>query len=245
MSEVLFVGTSDAFGAGGRRQAAVLLRAPSGSVLLDCGPTTLTGLAALGVSRDEVDAILISHFHGDHFGGIPLLLLAAVYEDERRRPIRIIGPEGVRERVNAAALGLGHPLEDGNRRYPIVFQEFRAEEDTDAGPVRLRAFRGYHQDDALPHGFVVAAGSHRVAYTGDTGWFDDLPEKVKGADLLISECTLLEKGYEYHLSLAELEARRNDFACGRIVLTHLGTEMSARRGSLPLETADDGMLIRL
>jgi ribonuclease BN (tRNA processing enzyme) len=68
---------------------------------------------------------------------------------------------------------------------------------------------------------------------------------VKGADLLISECTLLEKGYEYHLSLAELHARRNDLACGRIVLTHLGPEMSARRGSLPLETADDGMLIRL
>ena len=245
MSEVLFVGTSDAFGAGGRRQAAILVRAPSGSVLLDCGPTTLTGLAALGVPRDEIDAILISHFHGDHFGGIPLFVLAAVYEDQRRKPLRIIGPEGVRDRVTAAAAGLGHPIEGGDRRYPIEFEEFHADEEIDAGPVRMRAFRARHQDDSRPHGLVVTSGSRRIAYTGDTGWFDALPEKVKGADLLISECTLLERGYEYHLSLEELEDRRRDLACARIVLTHLGPDMAARRGGVSFECADDGTLIRI
>src|SRR5262245_63859222 len=63
MSEVVFVGTSDAFGAGGRRQSALVLRAPNGGALLDCGTTTSTGLAALGIQRDEIDCILISHFH--------------------------------------------------------------------------------------------------------------------------------------------------------------------------------------
>ena len=75
MSEVVFIGTSDAFGAGGRRQSAILARAPGGGVLLDCGTTTSTGLCELGISRDEIDAIVISHFHGDHYGGIPILLL--------------------------------------------------------------------------------------------------------------------------------------------------------------------------
>ena len=91
----------------------------------------------------------------------------------------------------------------------------------------------------------MSAGSPRVAYTGDTGWFDALPAKVNGADLLISECTLLEKGYEYHLSLAELEARKGEFECGRIVLTHLGPEMSSRRGGISFECADDGLRIPL
>ena len=60
MSEVIFVGTSDAFGAGGRRQSAALLRTGSGSVLMDCGVTTNTGLADLGIDRDEIDVVLVS-----------------------------------------------------------------------------------------------------------------------------------------------------------------------------------------
>jgi ribonuclease BN (tRNA processing enzyme) len=103
MSEIVFIGTSDAFGAGGRRQSAILMRAPSGSVLLDCGTTTSTGLAALGIERNEIDAIVISHYHGDHFGGIPILLLAALYEDARTRPLRIVGPPGIEARVRQLA----------------------------------------------------------------------------------------------------------------------------------------------
>ena len=87
MSELLFVGTSDAFGAGGRCQSAILLRADSGSALLDCGVTSNTGLKQLDVDRSEIDVIVVTHFHADHFGGIPLFLLAAQYEDHRNRPI--------------------------------------------------------------------------------------------------------------------------------------------------------------
>ena len=71
MTELVFVGTSDAFGAGGRRQSAMVLRAPHGAVLVDCGATTCTGLSAVGIPRAEIDAIVISHFHADHFGGVP------------------------------------------------------------------------------------------------------------------------------------------------------------------------------
>ena len=107
MSEVVFVGTSDAFGAGGRRQSALLVRAPSGGLLVDCGTTTTMGLAALGIERAEIDAVLISHFHGDHFGGIPSLLLAALYEDLRRKPLVIAGPHGIERRVHQLATAMG------------------------------------------------------------------------------------------------------------------------------------------
>ena len=55
MNDLVCVGTSDAFGAGGRRQSAYLLRAGAGQVLVDCGMTTGTGLAALGLERDPID----------------------------------------------------------------------------------------------------------------------------------------------------------------------------------------------
>ena len=182
------IGTSDAFGAGGRRQSAYLLRSASGALLMDCGQTTLSGLATLGVPRDEVDAIAVSHFHADHFGGIPLFLLATLYQDRRSRPLVIAGPRGIEARVRQAAQGLGHPLEPHRFEYPLRFVEFASGAPTDLGVARVRAFETHHSPEACPHGFVVESGAQRIAYSGDTGWFDGLPQQVAGADLFLCEC---------------------------------------------------------
>lgn len=243
--DVIFIGTGDAFGAGGRRQAAILLRVTEGSLLLDCGMTTLTGLAALGIGRDSIGGIAVSHFHADHFGGIPSFLLAAVHEDRRRRPLTILGPPGVEERILTASAALGHPFDPGAWPFPLSFQEAHEGRDALAGPFRLRAFATHHAPDSSPHGWRVTDGSRTVVYTGDTGWFDELPGRARGADLLICECTLEVPGFEYHLSLEELSSRRDRFECGRIVLTHLGPGMAARRGACGFETADDGLTLRI
>ncbi len=177
------IGTSDAFGAGGRRQSAYLLRSASGSLLMDCGQTTLSGLATLGVPRDEVDAIAVSHFHADHFGGIPLFLLATLYQDRRSRPLVIAGPRGIEARVRLAAQALGHPLEPHRFPYALRFVELAPGPHTDLGVARVRVFETHHSPEACPHGLVVESGAQRVAYSGDTGWFDGLPKQVVGADL--------------------------------------------------------------
>jgi ribonuclease BN (tRNA processing enzyme) len=243
MSEIVFIGTSDAFGAGGRRQAAILVRAPHGSVLLDCAATTLTGLAALEISREEIDAVLITHFHADHFGGVPQLLLAAVHEDGRKRPLRIAGPRGVERRVREACAALGHPLE-GRAVFPVLFQELPAGAAIEVGPVVARSFEVRHDPEAVPHGLAIASGADRIVYTGDTGWFDGLPAAAAGAGLFICECTLLTRGFEHHLSYEELIEKRREFDGVRMILTHLGREMAARRGACEIETADDGLALR-
>jgi ribonuclease BN (tRNA processing enzyme) len=245
LAEIVFIGTSDAFGAGGRRQAAMLIRTASGAVLLDCGPTTLTGLAELGIPRDEIDAIVVSHYHGDHFGGIPLFLLAAIHEDRRRHPLEILGPPGVVERVIAASAALGHPIDGRAMPFVLGFREFTEGGDLSAGPVEVKAFGVNHDQASAPHGFVVSANRRRIAYTGDTGWFDALPGHVQDADLFICECTQLERVYPLHLSYADLLEHKGAFKCGRMILTHLGFEMSARRGACAFETADDGLRIPL
>jgi ribonuclease BN (tRNA processing enzyme) len=244
LSEVIFVGTSDAFGAGGRRQAAIAVRAPGGTVLLDCGTTTATGLNALGIPRQELDAVLVSHFHADHFGGIPSLLLGALYEDRRRRPLRIAGPPGIEERVRAASAALGHPL-DVTWPFALTFQELPAGSSHEVGPIRVRSFETHHQVDSCPHGLILDTGADRIVYSGDTGWFDGLPGHVRGADLFICECTFVRNEYQYHLSYDDLITRKGEFDCHRMVLTHLGEAMSARRGSWAIETADDGMVLRI
>jgi ribonuclease BN (tRNA processing enzyme) len=245
VTEITFVGTSDAFGAGGRRQSAILIRSDSGGVLVDCGATTGSGLHQLGIAVDEIDAILVSHFHGDHFGGIPLLLLDALYEENRKRALRIAGPPGIEARVHRLAEAMGHPLQGRQWTFEIAFAELPAGVRQDVGPLRIRSFATHHNPDACPHGMLIEVDGQQIAYSGDTGWFEGLPRQVAESDLFICECTYHRNGFDYHLSHQQLVEYRDRFDCGRIILTHLGEEMAERRASSEFEAADDGLTIRI
>ena len=245
MSEVVFIGTSDAFGAGGRRQSAVFARGERGGMLLDCGGTTNTGMSQLGISRDEVDVILISHFHGDHFGGIPAFLYAALYTDARTAPLEIVGPPDIEARVHTLANALGHQLTGREWSFPIHYREIRPGEHFASGPAQIEAFATQHQPEAHPQGYRVRLGREQIAYSGDTGWFPGLPGQITESDLFICECTLHCAELDFHLSLEELREHRHELDCGRLILTHLGEEMTRERGQIELETADDGMTVKL
>jgi len=245
LSELVFVGTSDAFGAGGRRQSAVFVRGERGGMLLDCGGTTNTGLADLGISRDEIDTILVSHFHGDHFGGIPHFLFAALYTDHRKHPLEIVGPPDIEQRVYALADAMSHQLDAREWSFPIRYQEIHPEQTLAAGPAEISAFSTQHQLEAHPQGYRVRLGREQVAYSGDTGWFDSLPDKIAGSDLFICECTNHRTELDFHLSLEQIREHRDDLDCGRLVLTHLGEEMSRERGQIEIDTADDGLAVKL
>ena len=108
--DVRCLGTGDAFGSGGRLPTATLLSASEGRLLVDCGPATLPALRGAAVRPDTIDAILLTHLHGDHFGGVPFFLMDAHYATERARPLVIAGPPGVEDGVaRALAEGCGRP----------------------------------------------------------------------------------------------------------------------------------------
>ena len=92
---------------------------------------------------------------------------------------------------------------------------------------------------------IIQSGSQRIAYSGDTGWFEELPTRVGAADLFICECTYHSFEFEYHLNHDLLLERRDRFDVGRFVLTHLGAEMLEQRGRSEFETADDGFILKL
>ena len=95
-----FVGSGDAFGSGGRLQTCMHLSGGDGAVLIDCGTSSLIGMKRDRVDPGEVSAVLLSHLHVDHFGGVPFLILDAQFS-RRTRPLLIAGPPGVRDRVEA------------------------------------------------------------------------------------------------------------------------------------------------
>ncbi|MDX2494149.1 MAG: MBL fold metallo-hydrolase, partial [Desulfuromusa sp.] len=89
------IGTGDAFGSGGRLNSCFHLAAAGEQLLLDCGCSSLIGMQRCGVIPSEIDTVIISHLHGDHFGGIPYLLLEGKYISQRIRPLTLVGPPGL------------------------------------------------------------------------------------------------------------------------------------------------------
>ena len=99
--EVRFVGSGDAFGSGGRFQTCIRLQHEAFTVLVDCGATSLTAMKAQQLDPGEVDAVVISHLHGDHFGGLPFLVLDGHFT-RRTKPLTVFGPAGTAQRLIAA-----------------------------------------------------------------------------------------------------------------------------------------------
>ena len=243
MLEVLFVGTGDAFGSGGRRNSAILVRERGRTVLLDCGPTTLLGLRELGVDPLDIDAIAISHFHGAHAAGIPFLLLDYVYGNRREKPLDVIGPEGIRERIQSMNEVYGYTAE-GERGYGLRFDTFNAGSTIEGAGFQVTPAVAHHQPHTKPHMLRVETDDRALVFSGDTGWMDELPRIVADVNLFITECTMVEEGFEYHLSHERLAAERSKFGCNRILLTHMGPDVLANLDRVEFETATDGLSVK-
>ena len=243
MTHVRFIGSGDSFGNGGRFQTCILVDADGYRVLIDCGATSLVALKRAGVDPGSIDAILLTHFHGDHCGGVPYLILDGQFT-KRERPLAIAGPPGVRERMRAvfeAALPTSSRTE---QRFAVSYLEL-GENAARIGPLEVVALPVAHLPETAPHGLRIRVGGHIVAYTGDTDWCDALPRLAEDADLFIAEAYSFDKRIPQHLSHATLLAHRDELRAKRVVLTHPGIETLARRSELAWALADDGTAIDL
>src|SRR4026207_2359888 len=98
---VRFVGSGGSFGSGGRFQPCIVVDGPACRFAIDFGTSSLIALAQQGIEPNSLDAILLSHVHGDHCGGVPFLLIAAMRAARRTRPLTVAGPRALRARMDA------------------------------------------------------------------------------------------------------------------------------------------------
>jgi ribonuclease BN (tRNA processing enzyme) len=240
---IRFLGTGNAFADGGRSHACIHLEAAGASLLLDCGGASLPAIKK-AMDPATLQGIAISHLHGDHFGGIPYLLMEQHFTG-RTAPLAIGGPRELKERAARA----------GEALYKDFFPKTAIAYDVsyvtlDATPVafggaEVSAHPVQHVAVSDPHGLRVKVDGKLVAYSGDARWSDELPTVAKGADLFICEATNFSQSDPAHLSYRELIANRAKLDCGRIILTHLGAESIAHVAEMELEVAQDGMLVTL
>jgi ribonuclease BN (tRNA processing enzyme) len=242
-----FIGSGDAFGSGGRLQTCLALEGGRETLLIDCGTTSLVGMKRVGVDPNTVGAVLVSHLHGDHFGGIPFLILDGQFR-RRPGPLLVAGPPGVRARVEAAMEVLIPGSARTAQRFAVEFVEFADRVAVAVGPARVDPFLVDHASGAPPFALRVAYGGKTVAYSGDTAWTESLVDAARAADVFVCEAYFFAKPIRYHLDYRTLAAHRARLHCPRIILTHMSQDMldhveAARAAGF--ECADDGMLVRL
>jgi ribonuclease BN (tRNA processing enzyme) len=241
---VQFVGSGDAFGSGGRSQACISVRAGTAHVLLDCGASSLPAMQRLGVEPGGVDAVIVTHLHGDHFGGLPFLVLHGQF-NRRERPLLVAGPPGLQERVLAAMEVLFPGSAHAPRRFELRFVELTERVETPVGAASVTGHVVPHPSGAPAYALRVALGGIVIGYSGDGEWSDALVVVARGADLFICEAYFYEKIVKHHLSYATLRQHRARLDCRRLVLTHPSAEMLAHRSDVDEELADDGLVLTL
>ena len=237
-----FVGSGDAFGTGGRLQTCMHLSGTEGAVLIDCGASSLIGMKRAGVDPGEVDAVLLSHLHGDHFGGVPFLILDAQFS-RRTRPLLIAGPPGVRTRVEAAMEVFFPGSTAVQRKFGVEFIELTARQAVRVGPATATAFPVVHASGAPPYALRVEYGGRTIAYSGDTEWTESLPDAARGVDVFVCEAYAFDKPVRFHLDYKTVEAQAERLGARRIILTHMGRDMLAREGEARFERAHDGLVV--
>ncbi len=241
-----FLGSGDAFSSAGRLQACLHLDGGDEPMLLDCGATALAGLKRAGIAPASVGFVALSHLHGDHFAGIPWLILDGQFA-KRAKPLRIAGPAGARERIERTFEALYPGATAIQQAFEISFVDLSERTACELGPARITPFEVSHSSGAPSYALRIEYGGKVIAYSGDTHWTDALIEVADGADLLVCECTFYDRKAPGHLDYLTLTEKRPLIRCDRIVITHMSEDMLAHAasGQLELETASDGAMIAL
>jgi len=222
------VGSGDAFGSGGRFNTCFFLESAKGTLLVDCGASSLVALKAHRLDPNRVDGIVLSHLHGDHFGGLPFLLLDAQFLSRREQPLLIAGPPGTRVRLDAL-LEVFFPKSTGSKwRFAWRVEEIAVGIETDLLGHSLSTAEVIHQSGAPSTAVRVSDGEKIFAYSGDTEWTDALGPIAANADLFICECYGYAGKIAGHITWEILKSRLADLGAKRTMVTHMNPSVLAR-----------------
>jgi ribonuclease BN (tRNA processing enzyme) len=236
------LGSGDAFGSGGRNQTAFYVKSPEANILIDCGAGILSALKKNDLSTNDIDVVVLSHFHGDHFAGVPFLLLDAAIVAHRKKKLKIISPgDGewkIKQLFNLLYPGSEAIFDDLDLEF-IYYDKY---ETIKNGDYSITAFPAIHSEHVFPHSLKISIGEKIIGFSGDTAWTEDLIEVAKNTDLFICECNFYSTENEGHLNYKKLEEKKGLLKSNRILLNHMGDEMLNKLQDVDIETCEDNSI---
>lgn len=238
-AKLRIIGCGDAFGSGGRLQSCYHICCAESGVLLELGATAYYGLKKSGIELDSIQTIVISHFHGDHFAGLPFLLLDEAIRG-RKEPLTIVTPQTGKARITNLLEQL-YPGTEVLEKLDLTFEVFMPDRLVFTDHVEIMSLPVVHTTDTHPHGLRISMGDKVIAYSGDTEWTPTLLELARESDVFLCECNYFDSEVSGHLDYRTFEQYEDQLECKKLILTHLGPEMFENRESVKHDCAEDGM----
>ncbi len=183
--DVVFLGTAGSVPTARRAPTSLLVRRGGERLLVDCGEGTQRQLLRSGVGLVELDEILVTHYHADHFLGLPGLLKTFSLRG-REQPLVVWGPHGLRELVESLRRIFGRLT------YPLELRELRPGDTVDRGDHRLDAFGVDHRVPAL--GYVLVESGRPGRFDVEAARTHGVPEGPLWGQLQRGEPVELESG---------------------------------------------------
>ncbi len=240
---VRFVGSGDSFGSGGRFQTCILVDGPQSRVAIDFGTSSLIALAQQDIEHNSIDAIVLTHLHGDHCGGVPFLLMDAMLAAKRARPLVVAGPRDLERRMGDIREALFPGSQVMRPKFPLTWIEMEPGRPHQLLDAIVTPQPARHTAETNPTAIRLEIGGKVVSYTGDTEWTDDIARVAAGADLFIAESYYYDKPIKWHLNYPVIAARRARLGAKRVILTHMSRDMLAHADKVPDECAYDGLVV--
>jgi ribonuclease Z len=184
--DVVFLGTAASMPTAQRSPAALLVRRGSERLLFDCGEGTQRQLQRSAIGLPDLQEIFLTHFHADHFLGLPGMLKTFALRGRDETPLTVYGPQGLRELFNRLKPFVGR------LPYPLTTVELEPGERLARDEYALEAFAVDHGPEALGYTLVEPERPGRF----DVGAADRLgvPDGPARGRLQAGEAVTVESG---------------------------------------------------
>jgi ribonuclease Z len=146
--DVVFLGTAASMPTAQRGPAALLVRRGSERLLFDCGEGTQRQLQRSAVGLPDIEEIFLTHFHADHFLGLPGMLKTFALRGRDETPLSVYGPRGLRELFKRL-----HPFL-GRLPYPLDLVELEVGERLERDEYAIEGLAVEHGAEALGYALV-------------------------------------------------------------------------------------------
>lgn len=223
MAKVIFLGTASAVSREGQENSFLVIQGESTSILVDCSAKPVRRLRDAGVDFRDVSALIITHFHPDHVGGLANLLMD-MWILGREREFQIFGS---RHSISRARTMMElFEWETWTGMYQVNFHELPQQELAlvmENEELRIFSSPVEHMIPTLGIRVEIQGGKYVLAYSSDTNPVEQTVRLAAGADCLIHEAA---GSHQYHSSAAEAGEIAARAQAKALYLTHytLGEE---------------------